>query len=159
MYAKFGYLPANGIKGLCYFKTQEAESKGLKTSINVSPRVEKSFLYKLNNKENSDLGKILGVLLDNAIEGGIESKEKQFGIEAYFTLKNECEFIICNSNNSGTNITKSGIERFSTKGKNRGHGLILVNYLIKHNKIFSLETKITNGLYIQTLKIKKSTNK
>lgn len=28
-YAKFGYLPPNGIKGLCYFKVQEAEKLGL----------------------------------------------------------------------------------------------------------------------------------
>ena len=32
-YAKFGYLPANGIKGLCYFKIQEAEEKYTLTSI------------------------------------------------------------------------------------------------------------------------------
>ena len=159
MYAKFGYLPANGIKGLCYFKTQEAESKGLKTAINVSPRVEKSFLSKLNTKQNRDLGKILGVLLDNAIEGSLESVEKQFGIEVYFSLKNECEFIICNTCDKEIDITKNGKESFSTKGKNRGHGLMLVNHIIKNNDIFSLDTKVIKGIYIQSLKIKKPTSK
>ena len=157
MYAKFGYLPANGIKGLCYFKTQEAVNKGLKTFINISSRVENSFIYKLSLKQNRDFGKILGVLLDNAIEGSLESKEKQFGIEVYYTLKEECEFIICNSCNQKITIDNNGKERFTTKGKNRGHGLLLVNYIIKHNDIFSIKTKIINGLYTQKLIIKKPT--
>ena len=38
-YAKFGYLPANGIKGLCYFKTQEAEEKGVSLSLSISKRI------------------------------------------------------------------------------------------------------------------------
>ena len=156
MYAKFCYLPANGIKGLCYFKTQEAETKGLKTSINISPRVEKSFINNLTIKENRDLGKILGVLLDNAIEGSLESKEKKFSIEVYHSLKEESEFIICNSYNKIINIEKNGKERFSTKDKNRGHGLLLVNYIIKRNTIFSLKTRLIDGLYVQTLKIKKT---
>ena len=156
-YAKFGYLPANGIKGLCYFKSQEAEEKGLKTAINVSPRVENSIIYNLTTKQNRDLGKILGVLLDNAIEGGLESKAKEFGIEVYYSLDDECEFIICNTCDKRIDISKNGKERFSTKGKNRGHGLMLVNHLIKNNNIFSLNTNIIEGTYIQILKIKKST--
>lgn len=155
LYAKFGYLPANGVKGLCYFKTQEAQNKGLKTAINISPRVENSFIYKLNTKQNRDFGKILGVLLDNAIEGSVDSKEKEFGIEVYLTMKKECEFIICNSYDKEIDVGKAGKEKFSTKGKNRGHGLLLVNHLIKNNVIFSLETNITKGLFIQKLTIKK----
>ncbi len=160
MYAKFGYLPANGIKGLCYFKTQEAVNKGIKVSINISSRIENSAIYKLSIKQNRDLGKILGVFLDNAIEGALESEEKEFGIEAYINMKNECEFIICNSCNEKMSINNNSAENKSTKGKNRGHGLILVNHLInKNNNTFSLETKIIKGLYVQTLKIKKSTRK
>lgn len=158
MYAKFGYLPANGIKGLCYFKTQEAENKGLTTAINVSQRVEESFLSELTIKQNRNLGKILGVILDNAIEGSLESKEKQFGIEVYYSLKEECEFIICNTCDRKIDISKNGKESFSTKGKNRGHGLMLINHIIKNNDIFCLDTKIINGIYIQSLKIKKPTN-
>ena len=144
---------------MCYFKTQEAESKGLITAINVSPRVEDSFLPKLSTKQNRDLGKILGVLLDNAIEGSLESKEKQFGIEVYYSLKEECEFIICNTCDKEIDITKNGIERFSTKDKNRGHGLMLVNYIIKNNDIFYIDTQLINGIYIQNLKIKMPTKK
>ena len=159
LYAKFGYLPANGIKGLCYFKTKEAEDKGLNININISKRIEKSFIYNLNNNQIKDLGKILGVFLDNAIEASVNSQDKNFSIEAYLSLDNKkCEFIICNSYDNIINIEKMGKERFSTKGKNRGHGLMLVNHLIKKNKIFTLKTELINGLYIQNLTIKESIN-
>lgn len=156
-FAKFVYLPANGIKGLCYFKTQEAKDKGLNTSINISKRVENSNIYKLSVKEQRDLGKILGVFLDNAIEASLNSKAKEFGLEAYLNIKKECEIIISNSYDGELEVDKIGKERFTTKGKNRGHGLLLVNHLVSKNDKFAINTKITNGLYIQTLTIKKIT--
>ena len=158
-FAKFVYLPANGIKGLCYFKTQEAKDKGLNTSINISKRVENSNIYKLSVKEQRDLGKILGVFLDNAIEASLNSKAKEFGLEAYLNIKKECEIIISNSYDGELEVDKIGKERFTTKGKNRGHGLLLVNHLVSKNDKFAINTKITNGLYIQTLTIKKNTQK
>lgn len=153
-YAKFGYLPANGIKGLCYLKTQEAQDKGLNTNINISKRIENSNIYKLNIKEQKDLGKILGVFLDNAIEASLTSKDKEFGIEAYLNLKKECQIIISNTYDTKIDTSKIGKKRFSTKGAKRGHGLLLVNHIVANNKIFEVKTNITQGLYIQTLTIK-----
>ena len=154
-YAKFCYLPANGIKGLCYFKTQEAQDKGLKTRINISKRVENSNIYKLNVKEQRDLGKILGVFLDNAIEASTKSTVKEFGIEGYLNINKECELIITNSYDGEIALNKIGKERFSTKGKNRGHGLLLAKHLVSKNDKFEIKTEVINGLYIQTITIKK----
>jgi two-component system sensor histidine kinase AgrC len=155
-YAKFGFLPANGIKGLCYLKTQEAQDKGIKTSINISKRVENSNIYKLNIKEQRDLGKILGVFLDNAIEASLTSNDKKFSIEVYLNLEKECQIIISNSFEEEINLDKMGNERFSTKGKTRGHGLLLVKHIIANNSKFSTNTKITGNLYTQTVTIKNS---
>lgn len=155
-YAKFGYLPANGIKGLCYLKTQEAQDKGLKTNINISKRIKKSNIYNLNIKEQRNLGKILGVLLDNAIEASLNSKNRQFGIEVYLNLNKECQIIISNSYAGEINLNKIGKEKFSTKGKNRGHGLLLVKHIIGNNNIFDVKSNITNELYIQIVTINKT---
>ena len=154
-YARFGYLPPNGIKGLCYFKVQEAEEKEIKVSLNISKKITKSTVYELNTKEQREFGRILGVLLDNAIEASILSEEKQFGIEAYTTKENEFKMIISNTYNNKIDKNKIGKERFSTKGKTRGHGLLLVKHIINKNKIFELKTDIQNGIYTQTIKIKK----
>ena len=154
-YAKFGYLPPNGIKGLCYFKVQEAENVGINVSINISSKIKKSTIYKLNIKNQRNLGKILGVFLDNAIEASVKSKEKQLGIEIYVGKNYETKIIISNTYNNIINKSKIGKERFTTKGKNRGHGLLLVKQIVKDNKIFEVKTDIVNSLYIQTLIIKK----
>lgn len=154
-YAKFGQLPPNGIKGLCYFKTQEAEEKGIKISINISKRIKETSIYNLNIKEQRDFGRIIGVFLDNAIEASIESEEKQLGIEAYSSKENDCKIIITNTFQNNIEMVKIGKERFSTKGKTRGHGLLLVKQLVDKNKIFTTKTEIQGNLYIQTIEIKK----
>ena len=92
-YAKFGYLPANGIKGLCYFKVQVAEENNIKVSLNISKKIKDSTIYKLNTKQQRDFGRILGVILDNAIESSSNSKEKQLGIETYVNSNKECKMI------------------------------------------------------------------
>lgn len=153
-YAKFCYLPANGIKGLCYLKMQEAKDKNIDTSINISKRIENSSIYKLDISEQRNLGKILGVYLDNAIEATLESKDKKLGIEAYL-INDECQIIISNSYNKNIDLNKIGKEKYSTKGKNRGHGLLLVKHIITTNNIFETSTDITDKLYIQKIIIKK----
>lgn len=154
-YAKFGYLPPNGIKGLCYFKTHEAEGKGIKVSLNISKRIKDSTIYSLNVKQQRDFGRILGIFLDNAIEASVETKEKQVGIEAYVNTEQEFKLIISNTYNNKIDKEKIGIESFSTKGKNRGHGLLLVKQLVTKNDIFKIKTSLENNLYIQTIEIKK----
>lgn len=158
-YAKFGYLPPNGIKGLCYLKMQEAQDKGLKAEVNISKRISNSNIYHLNIKEQRDLGKILGVFLDNAIEASLESDAKKIGIEGYLNKAKECELIISNSFTEQIDIEKMGKERFSTKGKNRGHGLLLVKHLINQHEIFDINTQIGNGIYVQKIIIKEKVEK
>lgn len=153
-YAKFGYLPPNGIKGLCYFKTQEAENKGINVSINISKMVKESTIYDLNIKQQRDFGRILGVFLDNAIEASMESNEKQLGIEAYVNNNKEFKLIISNSYNNIIDNNKLGKEKFSTKDKNRGRGLLLVNRLKKSNEKFDIRNQIFDRIYIQTIIIK-----
>ena len=98
----------------------------------------------------------MGVFLDNAIEASAKSKEKQLGIEIYVGKTSETKIIISNTYNNIVNKSKIGKERFTTKGKNRGHGLLLVKQIVKDNKIFEIKTDIVNDLYIQTLIIKKT---
>ena len=152
-YAKFGYLPATGIKGLCYLKTQEAQDKKINTSINISKRIKNSSIYNLNIKEQRNLGKILGVILDNAIEASINSKDKILGIEAYL-IKGECQIIISNSYNI-EELNDYKDNKHSTKEKNRGHGLLLVKHIINSSNVFNIETNITDNLYVQKIVIKK----
>lgn len=149
-YAKLRFLPSNGIKGLFYFKVSEAIDKKIKVDINVSKAIEKSFICNLNSIMFNQLGKILGIFLDNAIEGSEISDKKEIGIEVY--SENENVIFIISNTYIGNLSSKNGK---STKGPNRGHGLLLARSLINSNNRFINETSITDKLYIQKLIVKK----
>lgn len=152
-YAKFGYLPP-GIKGLCYLKVQEAENKGIQASINISKKVKEFDINCLTLSQQRDLARILGVFLDNAKEASYVSNNKQMGVEIYFDKDKELKFIISNTFENEIDINRIGKVVFSTKGNGRGHGLMLVNYILESNKIFQIKTDIKNNVYIQNLSIK-----
>lgn len=156
-YAKLGYLPSNGLKGLFYYKIDRAENMGIKVSISIPKDVSKSLLYDLKGNDYKELCKIIGVYLDNAIEASIISDDKNIGIEIY-NRQDYVSVIISNSycgEIDEVSINKTG---YSTKGSGRGYGLSLVNKIIKSNPIFENETNVTPKLYIQKLTIKKSIN-
>lgn len=157
-YSKFKYLPSNGLKGFFYYKFIEAEKNDLKVSVNISEKIENSFLGKIETKDFKDLARIIGVYLDNAIEASSKSTDKKLGIEIYL-INNVVKIIISNTYENSIETEKIGKVRYSTKGKNRGHGLLLVNRILNNNTMFETETKINENLYTQILKIKKKKNK
>lgn len=154
-YSKFKYLPSNGIKGFFYYKFMEAEKKNIKVSVNISKKIEDSFFKDLDTKVFKDLVRIIGVYLDNAIEASYDSEERKLGIEIYL-IKSDIEIIISNTFDNEINMDKIGKEKFTTKGKNHGHGLLLVKHILNNNTIFQANKEILNNLYVQKLRIKNS---
>lgn len=152
-YSKFKYLPSNGLKGFFYYKFIEAEKKGINVSVNISKQIENSFLKNIETKDFKDLARIIGVYLDNAIEASSTSEDKKLGIEMYL-IKEKIEIIITNTFNNEINLDKIGKESFSTKGKHRGHGLLLVKKILSENNRFEAKNEIRGNIYIQSLKIK-----
>lgn len=150
-YSKLGYLPSNGIKGLFYFKVSEASEKGIDIKINISKQMEQSFLNNLSALSFNQVGKVLGIFLDNAIEGALSSDDKQLGIEVYCE-DDEATFIISNTYLVANTVSTN---RRSTKGINRGHGLLLAEQIINLNHKLSNETTVTESVYVQKLTIKK----
>ena len=63
--------------------------------------------------------------------------------------------IITNTYKNKIDKSKIGLENFSTKGKTRGHGLLLVKQLVGKNKKFEIKRDIKENIYIQTIEIKK----
>lgn len=151
-YSKFKYLPSNGLKGFFYYKCTEAEKKGISVSVNIYKQIENSFLKDIETKDFKDLARIIGVYLDNAIEASSTSEDKKLGIEMYL-IKEKIEIIITNTFNNEINLDKIGKESFSTKGKHRGHGLLLVKKILSENNRFEAKKEIRGNIYIQSLKI------
>lgn len=154
-YTSFQYLPANGIKGFFYYKANEAENNGINLSINVSPKVENTFIGDLDTNDFKQLGILLGVYLDNAIEASKNSKDKKMAIEIYKTGE-DIEIIISNTYEGTIDTESIGKTKYTTKGKNHGYGLMLVNRILEENKRFEAKRVVTDVVYSQKLKIKKS---
>lgn len=154
-YSKFTHLPSNGLKGFFYYKSMEAERRGIKVSANVSKKIENSFLKDLDTKTYKDLARLIGVYLDNAIDASEKSEDKKLGIEIYL-IKENIKIIITNTFSNDIDLSKIGKERYTTKGKNHGHGLLLVSSIIRNNNRFIAKTKVDQNLYIQELTINKN---
>lgn len=152
-YAKFKYLPSNGLKGFFYYKFMEAEKKNIKVSVNISKNIENSFLGELETNDFKQLTRIIGVYLDNAIEASYLSNDKKLGIEVYL-IKDNISIIISNTFNNNIESEKLGNIKFSTKGKNRGHGLLLVKSILNNSSIFESKNEINGNIFIQKLTIK-----
>ena len=147
-YAKLKYLPSNGLKGLFYFKMITAEEKGIHVEVSIAKGIEDGFLSKLDTNNFNQIGKVLGVYLDNAIESAEITEKKSLCIEA-FTKTDEVIFVI--SNTYDPNVKKIGR---STKGLGRGYGLLLANGIISNNSRLSSSTEVTPEIYVKKLNIK-----
>ena len=110
-------------------------------------------MSKLSTEDFKQLGRLIGVYLDNAIEASSTSKEKKLGIEVYMQ-KEDVMLIISNTYDGVIDTESVGKIRYSTKGNNRGYGLMLVNKILSSSKRFASERNVTDKLYIQKLIIK-----
>lgn len=145
-------IPSGGLRGIIYLKTLDAEKKHIEVSITTSENIYKFDATK-NPKTNRDLCKIIGILLDNAIEA-TENAEKRF-ISINMTLKDEQMVISITNSYFGTiDLSKVDEVNYSTKGTKRGYGLSNVKDIIDHNKDLTNERRIDGSTFTQIIKIK-----
>lgn len=136
-----------GIKGLIYFKISQLNENII---INLSVKNSLKKFEKLPAKINKDILKIIGILLDNALEAVEKENEKIIKI-CLSCKKNVFEFKITNSFTKKINANEIMNSGYSTKGKNRGYGLALVNEIVKKNGKIKYNYFIANQKFISEL--------
>lgn len=124
-----------------------ATEKGIKMKFNVFTDLSNI------NFNIYELTRILGILLDNAIEAAELTDEKLIEIELKSTEKKQL-FIITNSciddKISTTKIFEKG---YSTKERNSGIGLWKVHKILSKNENLDLFTTVSNHKFTQQLEI------
>lgn len=139
-----------GLKGLVYYKLSQISDE-----INISLNVKSKFngYDLLSAKDNKNILKVIGILIDNAIESSLKTKNKYILIEIEM---HKGIFEICITNSHDNKVEKSKITElgFSTKGKNRGYGLSLAKDIIRDNENYSLSFDITEVEFKATFTIK-----
>ena len=139
-----------GIVGSKYFL---ADEKNITFDLEIVTNVAKI------NFPVPDLSRILGILLDNAIEATLKSKEPYIRLEMHFD-KRKCADVIKIYNSYDTsieidleNIFKKG---YSTKEVKSGIGLWEVSKLIGKNPNSQIFASIEKDNFVQTLIIEKN---
>lgn len=147
------YKLPSGLKGIVYYKMNIASDKKINYNINISKQINIK-LEKENYKDYVSLCKILGIIIDNAIEASEKTKDKLLIIDAY----NEKDDIVIEVTNSckEKNIDISSLYKkgYSSKGNNRGFGLHIARMLIKNNKHLEMKQECINNLFITKITIK-----
>lgn len=127
-----------------YFLSTE---KGIKMTFNVFTDLSNI------NFNIYELTRILGILLDNAIEAAELTDEKFIEIELKSTEKKQL-FIITNScSDDKISTTKIFEKGYSTKERNSGIGLWKVHKILSKNENLDLFTTVNNHKFTQQLEI------
>lgn len=139
----------DGIYNLLTKKYNEAEEKDIKVNI--------TFLLDLSTLHMKiyEFARILGILLDNAIEASSECEEKIINLTFRNDNKNSRELIIVENTYNDKNLDTEKIFEKGISGKNNhtGLGLWEVRKLIKKNNNINLYTSKNDNFFCQQLEI------
>lgn len=138
-----------GVYNLLANKYHEAVSKGIKVNM--------TFLLDLKELKMKiyEFARILGILLDNAIEASSECEEKIINITFRNDQKNNRQLIIIENTYSNKEVNTSTIfgKGVSEKENHTGLGLWEVQNILKKSSNLSLYTSKTNKFFSQQLEI------
>lgn len=136
------------IKGILSSKLIRAQELEIDTFIDIVEPIEKI------NMDIIDLSRIVGILLDNAVEGAVECDKPSLKV-GIINKENSILIVIINSVKDKIPIYKIYEKDFSTKGENRGLGLYSLKEITnKYNNVF-LDTVLENNEFKQLLQIGK----
>ena len=130
-------------------KYHKADEKGIKIDLKV--------LFDLNTLHINmyEFTRMLGILLDNAIEAASECEEKLVNVIFQEDTNNPIQYIIISNTYSDKNLNTEKIfeKNFSTKKGNTGLGLWEIKQLLQKNNRLNLKTTVTEKYFTQKLEI------
>lgn len=151
------YKLPNGLRGLVYYKIARIKNNDVNFRTIISDKMYDEF-NNLDTKIYYKVCKIMGILIDNAVEASINSKEKTLLIYIYEQCNGNIVISIENSYNALLDIHDINKKGYSTKGKNRGLGLFIANRTIEEEKLLRLRQYVFESTFISELKIIKECN-
>ena len=145
--AKLNSIKVSSLKSLITNKVLVAQNNNIDVDINIQGEIHDFYTDEMQ------LSRILGILLDNAIEASLELTDDKKIEMNIIQIDKTTDIQISNTfNNTGTPIADFNKEGFSTKGTNRGLGLNSAHEIA--NKLnMLLNTEIDESTFIQNLAI------
>ena len=145
--AKLNSIKVSSLKNLITNKVLVAQNNNIDVDINIQGEINNFYTDEMQ------LSRILGILLDNAIEASLElTHDKKIEINIIQIGKTTDIQISNTFNNIGTPIADFNKEGFSTKGTNRGLGLSSAHEIANKLNIL-LNTETDGNTFVQNLSI------
>ena len=152
-YTSLAKLPT-GVKGMIYYKIAFINENEINFDTVVNG-VDYAKFEAMDKELYYKVCKILGILMDNAIDACVESDKKKLVVSVYTENQDLCVEI---DNSYSGIVDKDGIKKkgYTTKGKNHGHGLTILNRIIDETEELEFEQSINDKdkLFTSILKIK-----
>ncbi len=145
------------LKSLLLMKIMEAQNRGISCRLEVSGQVGANE----TGMQPSDLCRALGILLDNAMEELqelLKSKEGNKASDLKFDLlivsqKKMFSIVVKNSCRDTVDTARIWQEGYSTKGSDRGLGLVSYRRIVEQYENAAAITSVKDGEFVQELRI------
>lgn len=145
---KLACIHSESLKSFLYFKMMQ----GIEQRVSIDLLVQIGDTNDILCMEQIDLPRILGILMDNAIE---EAKACS-GTVVIAIKENEREYLFSVSNTVRRQIREKGVIAGTTdKGLGRGNGLLIVESLIRKYRNVILNSFFKEDEFVQCLRIEK----
>lgn len=152
-YTSLAKLPT-GVKGMIYYKIAFINENEINFDTVVNG-VDYAKFEAMNKELYYKVCKILGIIMDNAIDACVDSDKKKLVVSVY--TENEDLCVEIDNSYSGV-VDTDGIKKkgYTTKGKNHGYGLTILNRIIDETEELEFEQSINDKdkLFTSILKIK-----
>lgn len=154
VYNKAKRIPSGGLQGLIYQKMLLMQEKNIEVNLDINSKVRKIDFGNLSSKMNYDICRIVGIIIDNAIEETTKFNKKNR--EIIISMYVDGLFIIEVSNRIKDDMDLSKIyeKGYTSKKKGHGYGLSLLKRIVDENENIINEVKIVNNIFTQVIKIK-----
>ncbi len=154
IYTKTKMIPSGGLQGLIYQKMLLMQDNNIETILEINKQVRKINLSNNSTKMNYDICRIIGIILDNAIEETIKFNKKEREIIIFMYVDDYFIIEISNRIKDDVDVNKIFEKGYTTKDKGHGYGLSLLNKIVNENEKIINDIRIVNDIFTQIVKIK-----
>ena len=146
-------IPVSGIKNFLNYKLIELKNLGAVIEVFVSKDLKKIDTKTFSCIKYNDLTIILGVVLDNIIDSIKQTDKKLVSINIYLD-NNEIHGKFANTFSGNIDFEKLFRMGYSTKGRQHGIGLALVQDIISNNDSLDCKPRVFDNFFIQEVIVK-----
>ncbi len=145
-------IPVGGLKGLVYYKINEMLDLNINVFVDIDNNINSEEIRNICNKHLEDISKVIAIFIDNALQAAQQTDNKYVMIEAKYQKK-ILTLAISNTYKGTVDVEQFGQKRYSTKGKNHGYGLSIVEDILKKYKDVKHLSEFNGMYFVQRLEI------